>query len=92
MLSLRLDAEAFPLHLANRARRGGFHFFPGIGRGGASLGFGDTPLDFRLPRCLNLRIAGAVSALEQFPDKPIDVAGRKAMNIFENFGGRAVHG
>jgi hypothetical protein len=48
-------------------------------------------LDLRFPGSLNLRIAGAVTALEQLPDKPIDIAGREATDIFEDFGGGALH-
>jgi len=59
---------------------------------GSGIDLGHAPLNFRLPRGIDLDVAVAVSSLKQLPNEPIEFAGRQAAGIFENFGGRAIHG
>jgi hypothetical protein len=53
------------------------------------LNLSNLSLDLGLSGLVNLRLAGAVSFLETFPNKPIELAKRQLVCIFEDFGGDA---
>lgn len=68
-----------------------FHFFPGIGRPISGVGIGDAALDLGLPGSLDFSLARTVAFLQEFPDQPVEPAGRQLARFFEELGSGARH-